>query len=75
MTRHVMRVSGAARSGRPTPRVLAILAQVVVGLAVPATGAAKQLECPHPEIAQALPSPAVVGIPWRASFSPVASSM
>jgi hypothetical protein len=65
MTRHVMRVSGAARSGRPAPRVLAILALIVAGLALPAAGSAKQLECPHPEIAAALPTPAVVGIPWQ----------
>ncbi len=66
MTRHVMRASGAARSRRSAPLVLAILVLIVVGLAVPAAGSAKQLECPHPEIAAALPAPAVVGIPWQA---------
>jgi hypothetical protein len=66
MTRHVMRAHGAARSRRSASLVLAILALILVGLAVPAAGSAKQLECPHPAIAAAPPVPAVVGIPWRA---------
>ena len=35
MTRHVMRASGDARSGRSASLVLTILALIVVGLAVP----------------------------------------
>jgi hypothetical protein len=66
MTRYVTRASDEARSRRTASLVLAMLALIVVGLAVPAAGSAKQLECPHPEIAAALPTPAVVGIPWRA---------
>ena len=66
MTRYVMRASGEARSRRTASLVFATLALIVVGLAVPAAGSAKQLECTHPEFALAVPTPAVVGIPWRA---------
>jgi hypothetical protein len=65
MTRHVMRASGAARSRRSASLVLAILALIVIGLAVPAAGSAKQLECNHPAITPTMPTPTVVGIPWR----------
>jgi hypothetical protein len=66
MTRYVMCASGEARSRRTASAALATAALLVVGLAVPAAGSAKQVQCVHPEIAAAVPAPAVVGIPWRA---------
>jgi hypothetical protein len=66
MIRYVLGTRGEDRSRRSASLVLAILAPIIVGLAVPAAGSANQLECLHPEFALALPTPAVIGIPWRA---------